>query len=193
MAMSHQQKSISKSCEQILESVRTSSLNYSSRETPFSLYLTIRKSSVKAPNSSHQTSVGVQSVAVTDAENFLKTVIAENAQLKEALKQSFNDLEVSREALKKRDYEVEQCREEQKNKDSDFDTLKCVVKKKNAELDTLNSELKKAKQTLKSRDKEVYNLENVKMNNLDKIKALKDDFNKLKKEKTVLEKQIISK
>ena len=71
--------------------------------------------------------------------------------------------------------------------------MKCVVKKKNAELDTLNSELKKAEQTLKSRDKEVYNLENVKMNNLDKIKALKDDFNRIKREKSSLEKQLINK
>ena len=40
--------SIQKSCDLVLASVRSSSLNYSSQETPFSIYLTIRKSFSKA-------------------------------------------------------------------------------------------------------------------------------------------------
>ena len=78
-------------------------------------------------------------------------------------------------------------------KDNDIDTLKGVIKKKNAELETQNTEMKKIRQNIKSKEKEVYNLENVRLNNLDKIRALKDDFSRVKSEKTKLEKQLINK
>ena len=45
----------------------------------------------------------------------------------------------------------------------------------------------------KSRKKQVHNLENDKLNNVDEIRALKDDLNRLKSEKTKFEKQFIKK
>ena len=40
-------KSVQKSCDLVIESVRASSLNYNLQETPYSIYLSIRKSSLK--------------------------------------------------------------------------------------------------------------------------------------------------
>ena len=207
MAMIHQHKNIRNSCEQILESVRSSTLNYSSTETPFSLYITIRKSLVKVPNSEKSSCQASREAPSVEADKFLKVVMAENAQLKEALEKSNLDLKVSKEvintldstvatlqsAMKKRNHEDEKCREAQIKKDNDIDTLKGVIKKKNAELETQNTKMKEIRQNIKSKEKEVYNLENVRLNNLDKIRALKDDLSRVKSEKTKLEKQLINK
>ena len=47
MVNNNQSPNIQTSCDFILKNVRSSSLNYSVQETPFSLFLTIRKSLVK--------------------------------------------------------------------------------------------------------------------------------------------------
>ena len=47
MLTNYPSSNVQSSCDFILKEVRSSSLNYSVQETPFSLYLTIRKSLVK--------------------------------------------------------------------------------------------------------------------------------------------------
>ena len=88
--------------------------------------------------------------------------------------------------------EVQQSEEAAKKKEFDNDTLKKVIKSKNSEQDILFTDIKKVKQALKSKEKEVHNLENLKFNHLDKIKALKEDANRIKREKAVLEKKLTS-
>ena len=48
MAVNSPVISVKNSCDFIINSVRNSALNFSSQETPYSLYLTIRKSFVKS-------------------------------------------------------------------------------------------------------------------------------------------------
>ena len=77
-----------------------------------------------------------------------------------------------------------------KKKDHEVDTLKGVIKSNNSEQNSLTVELKKMKQTLKSKEKDIYNLENEKLNLMDKIKRFKEVTSNIKKEKSSLEKQL---
>ena len=86
--------------------------------------------------------------------------------------------------------ELIHCKEITKKKDSEIDTLKHVIKNNKSDFDTLNADLKKVKKDTKFLEKNVYNLENVKLNQQDKSKALKEEKNKLKTEKMGLEKKL---
>ena len=86
------------SCEQILSSVRCSNLNFSSTETPYSLYLTIRKSIPKnfhPRECSSQASKGVLSAAVCVDNSDLKATEQENQQLKKLLSEAKDQVTVT--------------------------------------------------------------------------------------------------
>ena len=89
--------SVQNSCDFVIRSVRDSFLNYSIQETPYSLYLTIRKSKVK--DSPHQIFSGLQKnrvheeKKVQDLQIKLKSLEDSNRILQENYEEATNDSE----------------------------------------------------------------------------------------------------
>ena len=75
-------------------------------------------------------------------------------------------------------------------KESETDILKNVNKTNKSEYDSLDSELKSGKKLSKSQVCKIHNLENIKVNNQDKIRALKVDKDKFKSENVALQKKV---
>ena len=81
---------IQKSCSEILNSVRNSNLNFSCQETPFSIYLTVRKSwNRKVCETGHHVS-----------EPNSDLILSENLSLKAELADVKAQLKISKENLK---------------------------------------------------------------------------------------------
>ena len=80
--MSSFQENLKRSCDSVIDSVRTSSLNFSCQETPFSFYITLRKSFRKAshgqqlprfpPQQAHQAEQLAQANYLRNAYNRIK-------------------------------------------------------------------------------------------------------------------------
>ena len=64
------------SCQLILETVRSSNINFMIQETPYSIYLTLRKSAAKS-----QTSPWIQTQAISALKNELERVIFDSESL----------------------------------------------------------------------------------------------------------------
>ena len=195
---------ISDSCKVILDNVRSSFLNFSSTETPYSLYLTIRKSRMKSyklgETSAQNEKVPVLAASTVDRathEYLLKVKEDENNQLKKDLDASkdqnklyeakIQNLEVK---VAKGEKEILYSREALGKKVSDTEALNLVIKNNKFENDRLSADIKHLKKVIKAEEKTVYNLENFKLNHQDKIKTLKADTIKLKAEKAELEKKL---
>ena len=115
------------SCEHVMESVRSSNLNFSCKETPYSLYITIRKSLTKV---SIDSNCWRSSSPIFENEDSMKRLVEENNKLKQMLENCRSDLESSEELLKlsetrteagqvklsKRCQEVQHCIEVMKKK-----------------------------------------------------------------------------
>ena len=110
--------SVKTSCDFIINSVRDSSLNFSLQETPYSLYLTIRKTFSKASLSSEQNSTLSLPSLVSDQTqkeiNTLKQKLEYVQDSNESLKSDLN------EAVD----ECEQCHVQIKNLESTIDEIK---------------------------------------------------------------------
>ena len=93
---------IRNSCEQVLDSVRSSNLNFSTNETPFSIYLTVRKSFVKFSNTNEPTvtSSEVISRASNDYHDALiKTKEEENDELQKTLGEATEEVKRLKEKI----------------------------------------------------------------------------------------------
>ena len=77
-------------------------------------------------------------------------------------------------------------------KDDEIKLLKASNKNSASETERVNAEIRNVKKILKSKDKEIYNLENLNGNQQESIKALKIDSNRNKTEKIKLEKKLKS-
>ena len=158
-------KSIKISCENILNSVRSSNLNFSSSETPFSIYITIRKSHTKLPNSYEDIGGPIDNIS----ESEIKLVKTENAKLKDKLEASERDIEdsydlinsfkaqkdESQATLKKHALADKEHKEIIKKKEDEILILKGVLKGRHFENDALNGKVRKTKDILKSKEKDV--------------------------------------
>ena len=85
--------SVQNSCDVILNSVRASFLNYSCSETPYSLYLTIRKSWVKTSSVSDNHQFGTRLEELDSLKLKLKSLEDSNESLKIKYDESVNDCE----------------------------------------------------------------------------------------------------
>jgi hypothetical protein len=85
------------SCDLIMNRVRDSSLNFSMQETPFSLYLTIRKTFVKSsPTSLYQnssTAAQVNTTEIKDLKSKLRAAEESNSTLKSLYEEAVEDNE----------------------------------------------------------------------------------------------------
>ena len=134
------------SCDKILNSVRSTNLNFSCQETPFSLYLTIRKSLVKF-NNPHKPPAQANVVDNDGASDNL-AIVEENIALKNNLKRLENELEISRNISKtleskveaaeatlfKHYKEIQQCKDTIGKRDDENKALKNVIKNNNSDI-----------------------------------------------------------
>ena len=73
---------IQESCDQIIHSVRTANLNFAYQETPFSIYITVRKTVTKL----QQGQQSLPSNRTAAADDLTKALEEENTALKTKLK-----------------------------------------------------------------------------------------------------------
>ena len=111
------ESSVKSSCDFVISSVRNSFLNYSIQETPFSLYLTIRKSFAKSSANSDQIrSCSVQNVLLEHTEvetltNKLKAAQESNMILQNSYEEAVNDSEKCYERINELESKVEGLKE----------------------------------------------------------------------------------
>ena len=165
------------SCDRILNSVRSTNLNFSCQETPFSLYLTIRKSPVKIINHADKPSAQAN-VVESVSDNLVKNLLEENIALKNDMKRLENELEassnvgktleskvkVAEATLIKQYKEVQKCKDTIDKKDDEIKVLKNVIKNNNSEMTKTISDLNAFKRIIKVKEKEIHNLENKNFN-----------------------------
>ena len=190
------------SCDEILNSVRSTNLNFSCQETPFSLYLTIRKSLVKF-NHAYKPPAQANVVDNDNASDNL-IIVEENIALKNNLKRLENELEISRNISKtleskveaaeatlfKHYKEIQQCKDTIGKKDDENKALKNVIKNNNLEMSKNNGDLNGFKKILKVKEKDIHNLETKNYNLQETIVKSKEASSKPKEDKRKLEKEI---
>ena len=138
-------------CSKILSAVRTCNLNYSCQETPFSIYLTIRKSLSKQQQvhqSSQQLSEPVLQALLEGKQNEIVSLKGEITELKTELKASednINHHKKEKEILDKKDGEIK--------------LLESSIKRHMSESERVNTEQKNLTKALKIKEKEVNKLE----------------------------------
>ena len=178
-------------CGRILQTVRTCNLNFSCQETPYSIYLTIRKSWSKRKH--QQVHEPVHQAYQHDRQNLLEATNSEVVSLSE-LAAVKSKLKASESLTSKAAAEVINHHETVKGllnkKEDEIKLLKTSIKNKVSECEMANAELKNIRKTIKSKEKEVYNLENVKLNQQETISSMKMDSNRIKAEIVKLEKKI---
>ena len=199
-------------CDQLVWLVKNSNLNFHLEETPFSLKLDIKKTFVNkwtsaSPNFSyvnyppqadpipttvdHKLIASLQKVAELEAQNLtlekeIKFEKNEKNQLQSKLEKTCNDLEVlkieSDNLNKNLLGQSQKSKAAMEGKNDEIKVLKSVIKKNNDEIGRLQSERKETIKIVKSREKDIHNLETKTENLLQSMKNLKDNNNMLKNE-----------
>ena len=164
---------IENKCHEILQSLKSSSLNYSAQITPFSIYVTVRKSLVKQminhPSEEAQTVVDKNSDFSSKYEimksrcKFLET---SNDELKVSLEQEVIANEGKSELMKR----LETCLEETRRELSD------LVETKSGSLTELDVLCKEKKKLLEEISKKTVVIDNLKTvnENLEKEHAISE-------------------
>ena len=177
---------ISDSCSKILTCVRSSGLNFYCEETPYSIYITVRKSQSKniqvTPDHAEQ-QVQLDHRQVTEFTLVNQELVDAKAELN-TLKKIKDELEAKGEAF------ITETQKKLSRKDDDNKVLKNSIKSCTSENETLKCELKNLQKVIKAKDKEIYNLEKYKYNNQESVKNAKQDAKEQKKEKENYLKQV---
>ena len=203
--------SVNDSCDFVISSVRNSFLNFSIQETPFSLYLTIRKSfSQTSSNSdkifSRDTNVGRENSEVETLKIKLKAAEDSNMNLKKDYEEAVNDCEQCYDKINKLESKVEDLMEEINNREADKQEIvkvesevlikdklieKFQQEKNNLECDVENAEKnwKALNRTVKAKDKEIYDLKKENETIADNLVNVKEHFARANKEKKDEEKK----
>ena len=161
--------SLDNSCELIVKSVRNSCLNFSIRETPYSLYLTIRKSFSNVPKE-HILSQPPVEILKNVSETLLKEKIQE-------LKVKLNEAEDMNHRLRLEHEEVvndsEECQKKLKNLEAKILSCKKDNSKLESDLEQVGKNWKVLHKQVKEKDKEIHNLKKenkIDSNNLAELK-----------------------
>ena len=181
-------------CGKILLSVRSSNLNYSCQETPYSIYLTIRKTWIKH----HQPQYALQAdeqchrqppeskseIELKDRE--IHNLRSQVDDLKDKLKASKCAEDELRNQVDSAAVEVNRQKKETekvvKKKDNEIDILKRSIQASTANHDKLCYELQNFKKTIKYKDDEIHNSETFKGKNLESLNIVKKEVKGLKTE-----------
>ena len=184
-----------KSCDSVINSVRASSLNFSIQETPYSLFLTIRKSFLKSTHVFSPSPIKVareNPAIVHDLEIRMKSAEKANLTLKENYEDAISGEECHKtinelKQLKLREEKIEAPKAKVIELENKFKHDKTVLE---GELEEAEKKWKLQNKSLKVKDKEMHDLK--KQNEyteeiLMKVKAEYKDFNvKINKEKEFL-------
>ena len=184
-------------CENLVQQVKQSNLNFSLNETPYTVNLCIRKRFAIDFDPLNVLNIPK---SIPDQSTHVNALLDENKKLKNALENKETNIKSLKEKVKTleeagvktesdlfnhREKLVAQSKEIEENK-----VIKNVMKTANAEVARLSCDLKAANKAAKVKENEVYNLENKNWNQQETIKRLKEDLNKLKADKSKAEKDI---
>ena len=203
-----------KSCEKLLLYVRESNLNFSIKESPFSAFISIRKTYIKNKNG---VSLGVFPLQARSSETDLanlaeknRILVEENSNLKAVFSKNVEISEALENTIHKKVTELEEISTkynenlersaltEEKLFDSQtkVDELKVTVSHMKKENENLRNSLNAAKKSLKKNEKEIDTLsfknENLTENfrkSKSETEILKMERNKLLKEKSKFERK----
>ena len=148
-------------CSKVLNTIKTSQLDFYLQETPYSAFITIRKKYVKSFKSD---TVNVET------ENGIEELKRENENLRNYVKEKTAELETYQDTVLVLEEKLEKAEKDmlkhfdnskiQKSKHSDeVNLLKSIKQKDNDTISVLTSNLSRNKTEIKSLHKEVYNLE----------------------------------
>ena len=194
-------------CDQIFWLIKNSDLNYWSQETPFGLNIQLKKKFVKrwgtayaSPNYSQSNlEENISNIYQNDNKSALED---KNKQLKQDLRMLQADKEKSQDIIILLETKLANAESEVMNvyKEPDttkkaletevenFQVLKSVIKNSNSDIVKKSNEINCATKTIKSKEKEIYNLEKKSNNQQDTIQRLKADLARIKTEKQTVEK-----
>ena len=165
-------QNIENACDMILKSLRKSGLNFSFQETSYSLYLTVRKSLAKnktSQDAEFQTehTVNVKTLSETkeleEIKNLkMKLTEAEdvNLRLQHECEEAVNDSEECHKKIEVLETKLSNCKDDKAK-------LEC-------ELEVAEKKMERLGQTIKEKDKTIYDLKkenNVISDNLSQIKS----------------------
>ena len=185
------------SCENVLQSVKSSNLNFLIQESPFSVYLTIRKRFLKIPKKSPSAPVppDVHPALNKEIYELRNELNARNNLLEETLEEN-EDLKIEVNRLQKLANELHNHKS---SKETDYEILHRAHNNLNIGMQKVKSELAETVKSLKVKEKEVFTL-TVKNENLkdasDRLKAenstLMSEKKKIEKKKRQAENKIAS-
>ena len=175
----------------IVDTVRSSSLNFSIQETPYSLYFTIRKSFVQRPVSSSQmiSKYMPETQVNCDMEQLkkkLKVLEDKNNMLRNDYEEEINNSEVSHKSVKDLERKVEmleenlkKVKEENEQKDNKINELKSTNNTLENDIEAAEKNWKKSNKLLKEKEKEANQLKREIASVTDNLVEVKTDFAQL--------------
>ena len=159
--------SVRDSCNLVISSVRDSSLNFSIQETPFSLYLTIRKSFIKSkeayPYQNVSNQNNVHEVKIKTEEENLEKKVKQLEKINLTLQNDFEDAISDCESAYKRISDLESSLKEKiasENEEQEKKVEELKQEKSNLDdnLEATTKKLKTLQNVLKNKEREVDNL-----------------------------------
>ena len=191
----------------IICEVRGSQLNFSVKETPFSLQISIRKTPIKYHTRVEEAEVipsNVDKKTQIEQQESFKNLEIENGSLVakvDRIQQVNDNLKIDLEQMKLDRDNSDKCKmrlktsfdrvsETLREKDSEIVLLKKTIKTLNEEKVSGKSEMSKLVKIVKEKEREIYRLETKADNLATNLKNYKSEFNKIKKEKSALEKEL---
>ena len=175
------------SCENVLLALKSSNLNFLIQESPYSVYITVRKRFIKNSPQKIPTSASYETNNALEVENAVlkKELEAKNTRCKDVEKE-IELLEVDVKKLNKAVANVTQVKNETEN---ELKVISNLHKNVSNELQKTKNELKVLSKNIKSNEKEIYNLTNKNENLQETLGRIKVDNATLKKEKKTFEKK----
>ena len=191
--------SIHETCDEILTNIRGCNLNYYCQETPYSIYLTIRKSWSRhhhpvqqlPEHSGQPLNLELQSQEIKSLRTECQNLRAELELIKVTKDKEIKSLNVEIRTLSDdRKHSHRETEEMMVKKDDEIKALKGAYKAKTADTEKLATEIKSLKKLLKGRDKDIHDLEKYKTNHQETLKNIKSEAKELKTDKNKLLKQV---
>ena len=189
-----------KSCQNVLDVLKASNLNFLIQESPYSAYITIRKRFVKDFSSAN---LAVAPKPLTESEllSKMKSLESENDVLEKDLEISEanaekvkHESEILQNRLANAEAEIFKNCKHSKTRDeqlsNEIKSLKLANSRLTAELTETKSKLSLANKTIKKEEKQMYNHEQRIENFQNTIAKLKAEKTELKSDKSKLEKKI---
>ena len=185
-------------CSKVLSEIRSSNLHYLVQESPFSLYITVRKKFSKTSPKNTQTLTSL-SISSENLEPKVNTLETQNRKLKSELEkkdievaEAKNVLTLLQEKLEKAEADFykqsNKFKEAKEETSSEIKLLKESITKSNEEIKNHKKSLCDVNKIIKIKEKENYTLQQNLENYQEKNKALKDSNSNLKKDKQKSEK-----